>query len=194
MYHFVAQEHPRNSPKLPSSLQRSSTTFGTLYCLADRANLKSLLARGAAAPWREIGPIPNLSVQICQHSCFDTIRLSANIAHGPALLTTSHLSPYAMIVPLGEWKDGSGIISLTELRLCMESGHGALLFHRTNQMIACTPFEGERYQLELFMPEVLNMSFQEVPKGMPKRVALDGGEEDKGGGEGCGSAVYSREM
>jgi hypothetical protein len=84
------------------------------------------------------------------------MHLTANIAHSRAPLTTSHLSPYAVIVPLGEWKEGGAKIIMPQIAIStqMESEEGGLMMLKEGQEVAVTPFVGERYQLELLVPEL----------------------------------------
>lgn len=83
------------------------------------------------------------------------MRLTANIAHSRAPLTTSHPSPYAVIFPLGEWEEGGAKMIISQMEIFTQMGSeedGTML--AGGQEVAVTPFVGERYQLELFVPEI----------------------------------------
>ena len=114
--------------------------------------------RGAASPWHEIDPIPNFPVQLCEYNCFDTLRLSANISHGPSLLQTSHPSPYMVVLHVGEWKEGGAKLMLPEYGVVVPTfSQGEMMVLRGGLMVAIIQFEGERYQLELYLPEIPGM-------------------------------------
>jgi hypothetical protein len=70
-------------------------SFG-IYKLIPEFGRSSYLG-GVSAPWSKIGHLPKLPTQLREINFFDTMRLSANIAHDPAPLTTSHKSPYVVI-------------------------------------------------------------------------------------------------
>jgi hypothetical protein len=71
-------------------------SFG-IYKLIPEFGRSSYLG-GAAAPWSKIGHLAKLPTQLREINCFDTMRLSANIAHDPEPFTTSHKSPYVVMV------------------------------------------------------------------------------------------------
>ncbi len=96
-------------------------------------------------PTRDINPLvfPN---------CFETVRLSANLALDVAPLTTSHKSQIAMIVPIGEYTGGD--IVGPESKLITDLKAGELHVWRGGTSIGNLGFQGERYQLEFFLPNL----------------------------------------
>jgi hypothetical protein len=84
------------------------------------------------------------------------MRLTANIAHSRAPLTTSHPSPYAVIIPLGEWEEGGAKMIMPQMGIFTQMGseEDGMMILKGGQEVAVTSFVEERYQLELFVPEI----------------------------------------
>jgi hypothetical protein len=84
------------------------------------------------------------------------MRLTANIAPSRASLKTSHPSPYAVIIALGEWGKAGAKMIMPQMGISTQMGseEGGLMMLKGGQEVAVTPFVGERYQLELFVPEI----------------------------------------
>jgi hypothetical protein len=84
------------------------------------------------------------------------MRLTVKIAYSRAPSTTSHPSPYAVIISLGEWEEGGTKMIMPQMGISNQMGseEGGLMMLKEGQEVAVTPFVGERYQLELFVPEL----------------------------------------
>jgi hypothetical protein len=64
--------------------------------------------------------------------------LTASIAHCRASLTTSHPSPYAVIIPLGEWEEGGANIIMPQMGI----EEGGIMMLARGQEVAVTPYVG----------------------------------------------------
>ena len=96
--------------------------------------------------------------QMTPDNCFETFRLSANMALDPAPMTTTHPSFWAVISTVGHFEFGGlGIWDSGQwYPLRTEQAGGIrienILTVRTSLNIMNAPFVGERYQLEFFLP------------------------------------------
>ena len=104
------------------------------------------------------GDQANAIPQITAENCFQTLRLSANMALAPHLLNTSHPSFWAAIAAVGPFYYGD--VLLTGLGERYQVGtHGVgsdrienILNVRTALNVQSLPFVGERYELVFFLP------------------------------------------
>jgi hypothetical protein len=88
-------------------------------------------------------------------NCFETLELSANMALPPAPLTTSHRSPWIFVTLCGAWVGGlldfGDVQGVPKLQM---PGSGDVLVVREGVPVGGKLFAGEKYQLELFLPDV----------------------------------------
>ncbi|KAF8849223.1 hypothetical protein BDZ45DRAFT_810156 [Acephala macrosclerotiorum] len=100
---------------------------------------------------------PRTSRDGTNKDCFQSVRLSANIALEPAKMTTFHRSSVAAVMVLGSFRNGGEM-----LRIHPERGRqqgmlspGKIGLAPTAHPLGATKFDGERYQLDFFMPELV---------------------------------------
>lgn len=110
----------------------------------------SILQRGRGEGYderRDINPLvfPN---------CFETVRLSVNLALDAAPLTTSHRSQMAMIVPIGEYTGGDIVWPESSASTDLKAGQVLVWRDGDGSNVGNLVFEGERYQLEFFLPNL----------------------------------------
>jgi hypothetical protein len=104
------------------------------------------------------GDQANAIPQITAENCFQTLRLSANMALAPHLLNTSHPSFWAAIATVGPFDYGDVLLpSLGERYQVGTHGVGRdrienILTVRTALNVQSVPFVGERYELVFFLP------------------------------------------
>jgi hypothetical protein len=84
------------------------------------------------------------------NKCFETIRLSANLALQGHRLNTSHESSAAYLAAFGEFQGGNTVLGDGEERP-LEAG--GFKFLSTFIDVQIKPFKEERYQIELFLPK-----------------------------------------
>ncbi|KAE9380811.1 hypothetical protein N431DRAFT_433053 [Stipitochalara longipes BDJ] len=108
-----------------------------------------LLARNAAQDPSKCLP------QYTPDNCFETLKLSANLALPPAPLTTSHCSPWIFVTLCGNWLGGDmDFGDMQGLPRMHSFSDGDVLVVRDGIAVGGKPFAGEKYQLELFLPDV----------------------------------------
>ena len=98
-------------------------------------------------------PTQDIPIQFTQN-CFETMGLSVNIAPDLGHLRTTHPSKLAWVVPVGLGMFTGGGLETPQLnrRFIMEAGVGIPVY--TTDPVRIVPFEGERYELQFFMPDM----------------------------------------
>ncbi|EKD14331.1 hypothetical protein MBM_07561 [Drepanopeziza brunnea f. sp. 'multigermtubi' MB_m1] len=94
---------------------------------------------------------------ITSYSCFETVRLSVNLALDAAPLRSDHGSQVVAVAVIGDFSGGNIVTSSPLRRIEFPVSHGGIF------VVGSTPgpilvqnmvFEGERYQLEFFLPDL----------------------------------------
>jgi hypothetical protein len=83
--------------------------------------------------------------------CFETMRLSANLALQGHRLNTSHESTAAVLAAFGQFQGGDIVVANGDPR---PLNAGDSRFHSTSIDVQVEPFVGERHQIELFLPKI----------------------------------------
>jgi hypothetical protein len=87
-------------------------------------------------------------------NCFETVRLSANIAPTSCPLQTTHPSKLASFAVIGRRLFNGGGIAVPALGTLHALMPGGFLVLDTAMEVHTTPFSGERYELQFFIPEL----------------------------------------
>lgn len=93
--------------------------------------------------------------QHASNNCFERIKLTINMALPPAPLRTSHRSPWIFVTLCGTWLGGDMDFGDVEgLPSMHRASAGDVVVVKDGVLVGGKPFSGERYQLELFLPDV----------------------------------------
>ncbi|KUJ12548.1 uncharacterized protein LY89DRAFT_738324 [Mollisia scopiformis] len=97
------------------------------------------------------GPYQGIAPRIAS-DCFESFRLSANLSYDLEFLTTSHPSRTVSIMTFGYFTGGDLDLPMLNQTLPMRPGTSTILC--TAFKTGSTPFVGERYQVEFFLPDL----------------------------------------
>jgi hypothetical protein len=151
-----------HSPHWPAFLELLRLLRPHLIACSNAMKFTAPWAHGCALElYREqlfSGNPANVIPQPVNDNCFETFRLSANMALDPHLLITTHQSFWAVIVAVGPFD--LGVVWLLDLDNLYHVGNDNsgfvpaehILTVRTSLNIQNLAFTGERYQLEFFLP------------------------------------------
>ncbi|KAF8849224.1 hypothetical protein BDZ45DRAFT_753022 [Acephala macrosclerotiorum] len=87
-------------------------------------------------------------------SCFESVKIKANLSLDSAPMTTYHPSQVAAFMAFGNFIDGHHVAPMVGMRCELKPGD--IMKQKTIIPPASMKFTGERYQLEFFLPDLEN--------------------------------------